>query len=68
MKVSFSTVKKNIISRYIIEDERLEQTKTADINVLLNRVKLGKKKESIKKFFFSAITTTSILLFCFIIF
>ena len=46
MKVSFSTVKKNIISRYIIEDERLEQTKTADINVLLNRVKLGKKKGS----------------------
>ena len=49
MKNSLSSIKNKILSRYALSNESIYQTKTADINVLLNRVKLDKKKESRKK-------------------
>ena len=49
MKNSFSEIKDKIIQRYNLEDESLYGSKSTNINVLLNRVKLDKKKESRKK-------------------
>ena len=64
MKNSGSTEKNKFTSRYLLEDERLIHNKTSDINVLLNRVKSDKKKESRNKIYFSAITSLGVLLFC----
>ena len=49
MKNSFSAVRKKLISRYLITGEEVSQTKSTDINILLNRVRLDKKKEKFKK-------------------
>ena len=68
MKISVSSFKNKIISRYLDGNEELNQNKTADINVLLNRVKVSKKQESIKKILFSTITSVGVLGFCFFIF
>lgn len=68
MKNTLSTVKNKIIARCLVENEKKVTTKTADINVLLNRVKIDKKTESRKKIFFSAITSLGLALFCFSIF
>ena len=68
MKNTFSSIKNKIVSRYLLEDENNYQTKTADINVLLNRVKLDKKKESRKKIMFTAATSLGVVLFGFLVF
>ena len=71
MKNSFSTVKNRIVSRYLsenIEATKETSTKVADINILLNRVKLNKKKEGRKKILFSASASACILVFCVLIF
>jgi hypothetical protein len=68
MKISVSPFKNKIISRYLDGNEELNQNKTADVNVLLNRVKVSKKQESIKKILFSTITSVGVLGFCFFIF
>ena len=44
MKNSFSSIKNKLISRYTVEDENSNKTKSTNVNVLLNRVKLDKKK------------------------
>ena len=43
-------------------------TKSTDINVLLNRVKSDKKQEIKRKFIFSAAASTGLILFGFVIF
>ena len=68
MKNTVSSVKNNIISRYVLRDETLVESKTANINVLLNRVKLSKKRESRNKLLFSAATFACVLMFSFLIF
>ena len=68
MKNSLSSIKKKIISKYLLEVERQDRTKSSNINVLLNRVKLDKKRESRKKLLFSAVTSASVLLFGFLVF
>tara|TARA_B100000767_G_C19642533_1_gene483195 strand:+ start:589 stop:795 length:207 start_codon:yes stop_codon:yes gene_type:complete len=68
MKSSISSFKKVIISRYLLEDERHNENKKADINILLNRVKLDKIREGRKKILFSAAASISVLLFGFMIF
>jgi len=68
MKNSLSSIKNKIISRYTINDESTNQIKTADINVLLNRVKLDKKKESRKKILFTAVSSLGVLLFGILVF
>ena len=65
MKSSISSFKKVIISRYLLEDERHNENKKADINILLNRVKLDKIREGRKKILFSAAASISVLLFGF---
>jgi hypothetical protein len=68
MKNSVSSIKNKILSRYALSDESLYQTKTADINVLLNRVKLDKIKEGRKKILFTAAASASVVLFGFLVF
>ena len=68
MKNSFITIKNKIISRYKLEDEQMYETKSTNINVLLNRVKLDQKKESRKKIIFTAAPSLGVLLFGVLIF
>ena len=68
MKNSFSSIKKKINSKYLLEGEEIDNYKTADINVLLNRVKLDQKRESRKKILFSTAASAGVLLFGFLIF
>ena len=68
MKSSLSTVRDRLIEKYTIQDRKSDTTKSTDINVLLNRVKLNKKKESRKKILFSAVTSIGLVLFGVLIF
>ena len=45
-----------------------KEIKTTDVNILLNRVKLDKKRESIKKILFSAAASAGVLIFGVLIF
>jgi len=68
MKNSTSNIKDQLLSRYFEEDTPKKQTKSTDINVLLNRVKNNQKNESRKKIYFSAAASTGLLLFGLLIF
>jgi len=68
VKNSFLLIKNKIISRYSEEDKILSDIKSTNINVLLNRVKLKKKKESRKKLIFTAVTSLGVVLFGALIF
>jgi len=68
MKNTFSSVKNRIVSRYSLTDNNESQKKSTDINILLNRVKLDKKRESIKKILFSAAASAGVLIFGVLIF
>tara|TARA_B100001057_G_C22141862_1_gene678571 strand:- start:62 stop:262 length:201 start_codon:yes stop_codon:yes gene_type:complete len=65
MKYLGNSVKKRLISRYSYSDGSNTST---DINVLLNRVKLDRKLEIRKKFYFSAAASTGLILFGLVIF
>ena len=68
MKYLSKSVKKRLISKYS-DSENLKSSKSStNINVLLNRVKLDKKLEIRKKFYFSAAASTGLILFGFVIF
>ena len=68
MKNLSTSVRNRLISRYLDVDTPKSRTKSTDINVLLNRVKLNQKNESRKKLYFSAAASTGLLLFGIIIF
>ena len=68
MKNITSSVKEILISRYLEKSDTKVKSKSTDINILLNRVKLKQKNESRKKIYFSAVASTGLLLFGFIIF
>ena len=68
MKNLTSSVKKQLLSKYLELDTSKEQTKSTDINVLLNRVKNNQKNESRRKLYFSAAASTGLILFGLIIF
>tara|TARA_B100000902_G_C27220125_1_gene869180 strand:+ start:267 stop:473 length:207 start_codon:yes stop_codon:yes gene_type:complete len=68
MKNSLSEIKSKIMQRYNSDNESLYGSKSTNINVLLNRVKLDKKKESRKKILFSAATSLGVILFGILIF
>mgnify|MGYP001178438793 FL=1 len=61
-------VKEKLIAKYLVKDQPEYQARSTNINVLLNRIQLNKKNESRKKIFFSALASTGLLLFGFIIF
>ena len=66
---STSSNKESFISKYFNQGKiaRIEG-KSTDINILLNRVRLDKKRESRKKIVFSAVTTLGVLLFGVLVF
>ena len=68
MKNSISEIKNKIISSYINDEKTYDETKSSNINVLLNRVKLDQKKESRKKLLFTAATSLGVVLFGVLIF
>ena len=68
MKNSLSSIKNEITAKPTTLDESLNGTKSTNINVLLNRVKLDQKKESRKKIIFTAATSLSLVIFGVLIF
>ena len=68
MKYTASNIKEKLISKYIEKTSPINQSKSTDINVLLNRVKTNQKNESRKKLYFSAAASSALVLFGLIIF
>tara|TARA_Y100001935_G_C16845841_1_gene286253 strand:+ start:238 stop:456 length:219 start_codon:yes stop_codon:yes gene_type:complete len=68
LNLSNLSVKKKLIAKYLEKDNPKKDTKSTDINILLNRVKLNQQNESRKKLYFSAAASTGLLLFGLIIF
>ena len=67
MKNLSSNIKEKLVSKYLVKDSKFPQ-KSTNINILLNRVKIQKKKENRKKIYFSAAASTGLILFGLIIF
>ena len=61
-------IKKKLVSKYLAKDTVVNQKKSTDINILLNRVKSNQKNESRKKLYFSAGASVGLVLFGLIIF
>ena len=68
MKNLTDTLKQKLISKYTASESQQTTSRSTDINVLLNRVKLDKRQEIKKKFYFSAAASTGLILFGLIIF
>ena len=68
MKNSGINVKEKLIARYLEKDSLSTQSKSSNINVLLNRIAVNKKNENKKKLYFSAAASTGLILFGLIIF
>ena len=66
MKNLTNPLKRKLISKYT--DTSQINTRSTDINVLLNRVKTDRKQEIRKKFYFSAAASTGLILFGLVIF
>ena len=61
-------VREKLIAKYLEKDPPSTQSKSSNINVLLNRIVVNKKNESRKKLYFSAAASTGLILFGLIIF
>lgn len=68
MKNLADSIKRQLVSKYKVSERTQNTSRSTDINVLLNRVKLDKKKETRKKLYFSAAASTSLILFGLVIF
>ena len=68
MKNLTDTLKQKLISKYTVSEIPQTTSRSTDINVLLNRVKSDKKEEIRKKFYFSAVASTGLILFGLVIF
>ncbi len=70
MKNLSNSVKKKLIAKYTSTDSHIPKNpvRGTDINVLLNRVKFDQKQEVKKKFYFSAVASTGLILFGLIVF
>ena len=68
MKNLTNSLKQKLVSKYTVSDSPKSNSKSTDINVLLNRVKSDKKQETRKKFYFSAAASTGLILFGLIVF
>ena len=65
MQKAFSSLKNKIVKRYTLNDENLKDYKSTNINILLNRVRVNKKKEFQKKILFT--TSTLLCAFLFVV-
>ena len=61
-------IRDKLVRKYLERNKQKNLTRKTDINVLLNRVKINQKKESRNKIYFSAVVSTSLLVFSFLIF
>ena len=68
MKNLTNSLKQKLVSKYTVSDSPKSNSKSTDINVLLNRVKFDKKQEIKKKFIFSEAASTGLILFGLVIF
>ena len=68
MKFAGFDLKKRLVSKYLYKDFDYNNSKSTNINILLNRVRLSQKIEKRKKFFFSAAASTCLILFGILIF
>ena len=68
MRNSGFKVTDKLTEKYLVKDYPKNETKSTNINVLLNRVKAEKKSESMKKIYFSAAASTGLVLFGLLIF
>ena len=68
MKNLTNAVKEKLASKYTVSESSRTTPKSTDINVLLNRVKLDRKQEVKKKFYFSAAASTGLILFGLVVF
>jgi len=68
MKNFTNTLKQKLVSKYSESDSPLSNSRSTDINVLLNRVKSDRKQEVKKKLYFSAAASTGLILFGLVIF
>jgi hypothetical protein len=68
MQKTFSSLKNKIVKRYTLNDENLKDYKSTNINILLNRVRVNKKKEFQKKILFTAVTSLCTILFGILLF
>ena len=68
MKNLTDSLKQKLISKYTVSESQQNTSRSTDINVLLNRVKSDKKQEIRKKFYFSAVASTGLILFGLIVF
>ncbi len=68
MKYLSNSIKRKLVSKYQETETPKNKTRVADINVLLNRVKLDRKQEIKKKFYFSAAASTGLILFGLVVF
>ena len=68
MKKNTSMLSNKIVTKYLSLENSKIQTKSSDINVLLNRVKINQKKEVRKKLFFSTAASAGLVLFGLILF
>ena len=68
MQKTLSSLKNKIVKRYTFNDENLKDYKSTNINILLNRVRVNKKKEFQKKILFTTATSLGAVLFGVLIF
>ena len=68
MQKTFSSLRNKIVKRYTLNDENLKDYKSTNINILLNRVRVNKKKEFQKKILFTVATSLGAVLFSILIF
>jgi hypothetical protein len=68
MQNSFTSLRNKIVKRYTLNDENLKDYKSTNVNILLNRVRVDKKKEFQKKILFTVATSLGVVLFCVLIF
>ena len=68
LKTTCQSIKEKLIEKYLVKDNIKNQSKSTNINVLLNRVRTEKKNESMRKLYFSAAASTGLVLFGLLIF
>ena len=68
MKSLDTIIRDKLVAKYLKKDIGQTQSKTSNINILLNRIEINKKNETRKKLYFSAAASTGLILFGLIIF
>ena len=68
MKSLDTIIRDKLVAKYLQKDIRQTQSKTSNINILLNSIEINKKNETKKKLYFSAAASTGLILFGLIIF